>query len=133
MNKQPILDSMLHVKFEGTRLVAAIGDFKEWEVSQAVPNIVSACNLFGTYDNVSMAMYTWGYSVSSMGSGATLSAPSIVQSRYPRAAEIMGTALMLKNQTNLCSVFDELIAENKPSVAEVVDSFVFEYNDDERY
>ena len=103
----PILDSMRHVKFYGTQLVASISGFNEWNASQAVPNIVSACKLFGTYDNVSMSMYTWGYSLSS--NQGTLTADSIVQLRYPRAAEIMGTAIRLKNKGDLCSVFDELI------------------------
>ena len=119
-NPPPILDSMRHVQFDGTRLVASsANNFAEWNATIAVPNIISACRLFKTYDNVSMSAYTWGYSMPAPGSSmsSALSAPSIVQSRYPRAAELVGTALLLINRSNLCSVLNPFGAIPAPRPA----------------
>ena len=105
--KNIVLDTFRHVTFEGNKLVRSHTPFTEWIESQAVANIVTACSQFKTYDNVSTTMYDYGFSTYvAQGGIISITTPPIIASRYPSAAQLMMTAIMLDNTDNLCSVLD---------------------------
>ena len=104
-----VLNTTQHIYFNGTNLERRQNGFDEWTDSQAVANIVVACTLFESYDNVSAFMHDNGFSYTQYGK---VSSPAIVYHRYNRASKLVAAAAGLGENT-FTNIFDDLVESTK--------------------